>query len=255
MRASCGTGIDLGAGDSVCSGFDRSGPTLNRAISAASASEVNGPVAMMVTCSPLSSIRVTSSRRTVIFGFARNRLGHSRRKRDTIHRQRMPRRNSAFRAISQQQRPGSPHLFLQQPWSSILGIRFQRVRADEFRKIRRLVRRRRSHRPHLEQLDVRTSPRALPRGFRPGQSGSDNAYQCAHDPFSATSRIDVRRNCALLEFAGGIRGIKRRIHQWFAGVTGLSNMPYKRLRRVVHDSSIMSEICLRSGRIRWHASA
>jgi len=60
----------------------------------------------------------------------------------------------------------------------ILTVGLQRVRAHQFRKIRRLMSRRRPHRTHLEQFHIQPAPRTLPRGLGPSQPRPDNFDAC-----------------------------------------------------------------------------
>ena len=87
---------------------------------------------------------------------ARNRLANPPRKLRAVHRQRMPRRHRALVRQPQQHRSRPPHLLLQQPRRRVLALRLQRVRAHQLPKIRRLVRRRLPHRPHLVQQHLRS---------------------------------------------------------------------------------------------------
>jgi hypothetical protein len=52
---------------------------------------------------------------------------------------------------------------------------FQRIGADEFREILRLVGGGGSRRPHLEQFNGDTAARTLPRRFRSSEAGTDDA--------------------------------------------------------------------------------
>ena len=80
---------------------------------------------------------------------------------------------------------------------------FQGIRANEFRKIRSLMRRRRAHRTHLKELNRNSPPRTLPRRFRSRQPGADDFDPLAHaaittpvETLLATSRIaDKSRIC------------------------------------------------------------
>ena len=79
-----------------------------------------------------------------------------------------------------QQRTGAAHLLFQQPGRGVLGVGLQRVGAHQLGKVRGLVRGRRAHRPHLEQLDRDAAAGALPGCFRAGQSGADDADGFVH---------------------------------------------------------------------------
>ena len=125
-----------------------------------------------------SSICVTSSRRTVISGSRGDSLGDSGGENRAVDRQRMAGRDSAFARDLQQQRSRPPHFFFQQPGRCVLAVGFQRVRANQFREIRGLMRRRRTHGTHLPEFDRDAAARALPRRFRSGKAGADRRERC-----------------------------------------------------------------------------
>ncbi len=143
-------------------------------ISRVSASEVSGPVAMTVIA-PSSSM----ARHFFAHDFDQRlgfyRRGHGFGKLFAIDGQRVSGRNSRLTPDLDQQRAGAAHLFFQQPGRGVLAVGLQGVRADQLGKVRRLVRRGRAYRSHLVQLHAQTAAGALPRGFRAGQAGADDA--------------------------------------------------------------------------------
>ncbi len=73
---------------------------------------------------------------------ARNGLGHFGRESRAVDRQCMSGGNGALARDLQQQRSRPPHFFFQQPGRGVLAVGFQGVRADQFREVRSLMRRR-----------------------------------------------------------------------------------------------------------------
>ena len=110
----------------------------------------------------------------------RNRLRNPPRKLHAIHSQRMARRNRRLIGNAQKRRTRAPHLLLQQPRRRIRRFALQRIRADQFAKIRRLVRRRQPrlsihHRAHLVEIHLAAQPRRRQRRLRPRQPSANHA--------------------------------------------------------------------------------
>ena len=109
---------------------------------------------------------------------ARERIRDPGGKSGAINRQRMSGGDGALASDLQQPRSRPPHFFFQQPGRRVLAVGLQRVRADQFREIRGLMRRCGAHRTHLPKFDRNSAPRALPRCFRSRQPGANDFYRC-----------------------------------------------------------------------------
>ena len=113
-------------------------------------------------------------------GLGCNGLGDPPRKLDAIHGQRVACRYSRCIGNTQQRRPRPSHLLFQQPRRRVRRFTLQRIGADQFSELGRLVGRRQPrlaihHRPHLVEFHSAAQPRSGQRRFRPRQSSADNA--------------------------------------------------------------------------------
>ena len=119
---------------------------------------------------------VTSSRRIVISGSREIASVTLAANVTRSTAKRMAGGDSALAGDLQQQRSSPPHFFLQQPGRGVLAVGFQRVGADQFRKVRSLMRRRRANGTHFPEFDGDAATRALPRRFRAREACADHAY-------------------------------------------------------------------------------
>ena len=105
---------------------------------------------------------------------ALERFGHFLREQVAVNCQRVTSRNLRGARDFQEQRSRAPHLFFEHPGRSVLAVGLERIRTNQFGKMRRLVGGRVAHRAHLVEIDSEAATRALPGGFRSGQSGADD---------------------------------------------------------------------------------
>ena len=107
-------------------------------------------------------------------------FGDAPGKLDAIDGQRVTGGDGGLVRNAQQGRTGAAHLLLEQPGRGVGRLALERVGADQFAEIGRLVGGRAANRPHLEQLHGDAPASALPGRLRAGQTGADNANGLIH---------------------------------------------------------------------------
>ena len=147
-------------------------------MSAESASEVSGPVAMIHGVPSGSGTRSISRRSTVMSGCDVIAVGHFRREPDAIDRERGAGRDACGVGGAHHQRAEPPHFFLQQADGVIQLVAAERVAAHQLGEPVGLVHERRPDRPHLEQRDGHTARSDLPGGFGAGEAAADDVNAC-----------------------------------------------------------------------------
>ena len=96
---------------------------------------------------------------------ALERFGNSLGEHVAINGQRMTRGNLRGTRDFQEQRSGTPHLFLEHPGRGVLTVGLERIRTNQFGEMRRLMCWRVAHGAHLVEIDGESATRALPGCF------------------------------------------------------------------------------------------
>src|SRR5262249_36183741 len=101
--------------------------------------------------------------------------------------------NGSLACDLEKKRICAPHFFLQKPRGCVLAVGFQRVGANEFGEIRGLMRGSCALGAHLEEFHRNAATGTLPRRFRTGEAGADDADRC-HVDGPELSFVTVRRS-------------------------------------------------------------
>ena len=109
-------------------------------------------------------------------GMGRKPLGDERGERFSVHGQGLPGRNGGGVGAGDDQRAEPAHLGFEQAAGVRDVVGFERVRADDLGGVGASVRRGHLHRAHLDQPDLRTALRRLPRRLAARQSRPDHRH-------------------------------------------------------------------------------
>ena len=159
-----------------------------RWISRLSASEVSGPVA--TNRQPVEIVQPGDFLADhANGGLGGDGRGDAPRELHAIDGQRMARRHRGFIGDAQQGRAAPPHLLLQQPGSGVGRFALERIGADQFAELGRLVSRGEprlsvDHGAHLVQVDLAAEPGRGQGRLRAGQPAAYDAD--LHDASLAT---------------------------------------------------------------------
>jgi hypothetical protein len=105
---------------------------------------------------------------------------HAAREEPAVDRERAARRHLHRVGRPHHQRAEPAHLLLEKPRGLVERIAAQAVRADELRKVARLVHRRLAHRTHLVQIDADAAAGELPRGLTAGEASPHDRHARSH---------------------------------------------------------------------------